>query len=244
MSLAKHRPRNVGEIVDATFTFYRANFVTIVTVTMIVAVPPAIVKLAVPADFVRLVDFIGNLLIPIAQGAIALIVAATVERGETLDVGQAYRGTKGRKRSLIAVQIASGLLVGIGFILLIVPGLIALAWTAVCVPVVVIEQVGYSKAIDRSRALAAGRWMPVLGTLLLTWGLVLLLMIGTGFVIGTLNSGGPVVDLAVDLLAAFVLPIPAIAMALLYYDLRVRTESADLDAMISALPVSTPAPAP
>jgi hypothetical protein len=143
---------------------------------------------------------------------------------------------------LIAVQIASGLMVFIGLVLLLVPGLIALAWTAVCVPVVMLERLGYSQAIDRSRALGRGQWRHVLGTLLLSWGLALLIMMGAGFIVGLLGAGTRIGDVLVELLFAVVLPIPTIAMTFLYYDLRVRTESADLDAMISALP--TPASAP
>jgi hypothetical protein len=240
MSLASHRARSVGEIVDATFTFYRANFATVVTIGMLFVAPQAIADIAAPVALERIINLIANLLVPIGQGAIAGIVAAAVERGETLDVGHALRSTTGRTGSLIAVQLASGLMVFIGLILLVVPALIALAWTAVGVPVVMVEQLGYSKAIDRSRALARGRWGHVLGTLLLSWGLALLLMLGAGVVIGALGAGDRIAGLIGDLLFAVVFPVPAIAMTFLYYDLRVRTESADLEAMISALPTATP----
>lgn len=241
MSLATHRPRTIGEIVDATFLLYRAHFATIITVAMLVVAPPAIIKVVVPAEFERILDLIGNLLIPIGQGAITSIVAAAVERGETLSSGDALRSTGGRTGSLIAVQIAAGLMVVIGLILLVVPGLIAFAWTAVCIPVVMLERLGYSKAIDRSRALSRGQRGHVLGTLLLSWGLALLIMLGAGLIVGALGTAGERIGNAlVELSFALVIPIPTIAMTLLYYDLRVRTESADLDAMISALPTSIP----
>jgi hypothetical protein len=241
MSLASYRPRSIGEIVDATFILYREHFPTIITVAMLVVAPPAIVKVVVPVEFERILEIIGNLLIPIGQGAIASIVAAAIERGETLSGGDALRSTRGRTGSLIAAQIASGLMVFIGLILLVVPALIALVWTAVCVPVVMVEQLGYSKAIDRSRALARGKWRHVFGTLLLSWGLAVLLMLGAGVIMGVLGTGDRVAGFLSDILFAVVFPVPAIAMTFLYYDLRVRTESADLDAMISALPTSMPA---
>jgi hypothetical protein len=243
MSLASHRPRSVGGIVDATFNAYRANFATFVTVALLVIAPPAIAKLLVPAALERIIDLVGNLLIPIGNGAIAIIIAAAVERDEALDAGEALRLSSGRSGSLIAVQVASGLMVLIGLVLLVAPALIALVWTAVAVPVVMVEEVGYSEAITRSRALARGRWKHVLGALVLSWGIALLLLVGAGVVMGALGADGPVAGLMIDLLFAVVLPVPAIAMTLLYYDLRVRAESADLDAMISALPASTPASA-
>lgn len=237
MSLASHRARTVGELVDATFTLYRAKFSTVVTIAMLIVAPPAIIKALIPVEWRPVVELVGNLLSPIALGAIAALVSAFVERDESLDVGDALRSTSGLRGSLVAVQIASGLLVLIGLILLVVPGLIVLAWTAVAVPVVVIERLGYSKAIERSRALARGRWGHVVGTMLLSWGLAFLLLVGGGVIAGIIGSIG---EMLVELLFAVALPVPAIAMSLLYYDLRVRTESADLDAMISALP-PTPA---
>ncbi|HET7187779.1 MAG TPA: hypothetical protein VFI52_06480 [Gemmatimonadaceae bacterium] len=237
MSLASYRARTVGEIVDATFNLYRAKFATVVTVAMLVVAPPAIIKAAAPVEWQWIIELAGNLLSPVALGAIAAIVAAFVERDESLDVGDALRSTSGLIGSLIAVQVASGLMVLVGLVLLVVPGLIALAWTAVAVPVVMIERLGYSRAIDRSRTLARGRWGHVVGTMLLSWGLALLFMIGGGVIAGIVGRTG---EILVELLFAVALPVPAIAMSLLYYDLRVRTESADLDAMISALP-PTPA---
>jgi hypothetical protein len=243
MSLATHRTRGVGELLDATFTFYRSNFPALVTVTTVLVAPPAIIKAVVPTEYGVFVDAAGNIFLPVAQGAIAALVAAAIERSEVLSVGDALRSGAGRSGSLIAAQIASGLMFVIGLLLLVVPGFIALAWTAVCVPVVMIEQLGYSKAIDRSRALARGRKGHVLGTVLLAWLLVYLVMIGGGALMGVvIGSEGSVADLMVSLLLAVLLPIPAVAMTFLYYDLRVRAEGADLDAMISALPAPAPAP--
>jgi hypothetical protein len=240
MSLATYRPRTVAEIVDATFGFYRANLATLVTVAVVVLGPIAILKGVAPAAWGRILDVAGNLLVPVAEGAITLVVAAAVERSERLDVGAALRGLSDRVGSLIAVQIASGLMMLIGLILLVVPGVIAIIWTAVAIPVVIVEQVGYSRAIDRSRALVRHRWMPVLGTLLLAWGLAFVIMIGGGAVGGLLGLNDRVADLVFDLLFAAVIPIPAIALTLLYFDLRVRAEGADLEALASELHAVAP----
>jgi hypothetical protein len=240
MSLASHRPRTIGGIVDVTFAFYRANFANLLTVALLVITPVAIIKMVAPVELQRVLEAVGNLLIPLGQGAIVAVVAGVVERDQSPDVGDAFRSTSGRAGSLIAVQIASGLMVLIGLILLVVPGLFALVWTAVCVPVVMIERVGYSAAIERSRALARGRWGHVFGTLLLSWGLAFLLIVGAGFVMGALGASGRVADFLGELLFAAVLPIPTIATAFLYYDLRVRNESADLSAMLADLPGTVP----
>lgn len=238
MSLADHRPRSVAELVDASFNLYRANAAAIITAAMLVVAPPAILKALAPAALERLIDLIGNLLVPLAQGAITVCVASIVERDGRPDAGHALREASARAGSLIGVQILSGVMVVIGMVLLLVPGVIAAIWTAVCLPAVVIERVGVSRAIERSRALVRDRWMHVLGTLLLAWGIALVFIVGAGMVLGLLGPGDRISTLLVDLLFGLVYPIPAIAVTLLYYDLRVRTESADIDAMLSALPVA------
>ncbi len=242
MSLAQFRPRSAPEIVDAAFQFYRNNVGVVVTIAALLLAPPAILKLVTPSEFGRLIAVATNLLSAIGEGAVTAMVAASIERGEQLDVGGALSMTAERSGSLIGVQIATGLMILVGLVLLIVPGFIAAIWTAVAVPVVMIEQVGYAKAISRSRELVRGHWKHVLGTLLLSWGLALLLMFGAGFLVGLMNPSKATSGLFVDLAWGLLLPIPAIAMAFLYHDLRVRVEGADLDAMVSELAAASPVP--
>jgi hypothetical protein len=68
-----------------------------------------------------------------------------------------------------------------------------------------------------------------------------LVLLGASVVLGMFVTNGLIGDLAIDIIIGFVLPVPAITTTLLYYDLRVRTESADLDAMLATLPPSAPA---
>jgi hypothetical protein len=237
MSLAHQRPRTVSEILDASVGFYRANFLTVVTIAMAAAIPPAVVKFFLQNELGLIIDRIGNFFIIIAQGAITAAVAASLERGEELNATDAFRATSGRRGSLIGVQILSGLMVGFGLILLVIPGLVAIAWTAVCLPVVVLERLDAGKAVGRSRDLSRGNSKLVLGTVFLTGGLALLLIIGVGAGMGLLVSDDAIIDLLSDTLFALFFPLPAIAMAFLYFDLRVRTEGADMEAMLSRLPV-------
>jgi len=240
MSLAEHRSRSVVEIVDATFNFYRGNAAALVTLLILVLGPAAILKVLAPVELQFALEAATNLLIPLGQGAVAAMVAAAIERNERLGVGAALRAAGDRTGSLIGVQITSGIMMVIGFILLVVPGVIAVIWTAVGIPVVMIEGLGYSKALERSRALVRGQWKPVLGTLLLSWGLAILLMLGGSVVLGFFGLAEGAVGLVTDLFLAAVLPVPAIAVTLLYYDLRVRREGADLDVMLAALPAERP----
>ena len=86
----------------------------------------------------------------------------------------------------------------------------------------------------------------VLGTMVLVWLIVLLLLFGSALMLGIV---GGVIGLPARLSALLgglvftpLFPLIGIAVTLLYYDLRVRSEGADVSAMIDALP-ATPAEA-
>ncbi|HEX7978151.1 MAG TPA: hypothetical protein VF461_06080 [Gemmatimonadaceae bacterium] len=242
--LAQTRPRSITEIVDASFRFYRARFGDLIVVSALLLVPPALLTAIAPAAFQRVIQFAGNWMYLISQGAIAILVAAALERNQSLSAGEVFRELNGRWGKVIGASIMSGLMILIGTILLIIPGIIAASWTAVALPVAAIEGLASSDAITRSRALARGRMGHVLGTMFLIWLIVIVLVIGVAFSLGLVVAMTGVPERLTDMIGELVMvplfPLIAITVTLLYYDLRVRSEGADVAAMIDALP-ATPA---
>jgi len=72
-----------------------------------------------------------------------------------------------------AVSILAALGIGIGLVLLIVPGLVLLTLWSVVAPVAVIERPGVFSAFGRSRELVRGYGWPVFGTIVLVFLLVI-----------------------------------------------------------------------
>src|SRR5438309_2247860 len=107
MSLANYRTRSATEIVDATFNLLRSNGAAIITVSLLVLGPIAIVKALAPAEWQSIISIVRSLLLPLVEGAIAAIVAAAVEKDQNIDVGTALRSISDRTGSLIAVRIAA-----------------------------------------------------------------------------------------------------------------------------------------
>lgn len=243
--LAHYRPSGAGEILDVSARFYRAHGGVILGITTAVILPPAIVGAFVPTAITPVITLIGNLLLPVAQGAIALVVAAALEEGTNLSAREAFRRLGKHAGEVVGVSILSGLLIVIGLILLVIPGVLAIAWTAVSGPIVAIEHIAGSAALKRSRALARGRTGHVLGTVALSWVIAIALLFGASFAMGllagTAGLGSRTSDLIGELLFIPVFPLFAIPVTFLYYDLRVRNEGADIDAMVADLP---PAPVP
>ena len=237
--LATFRPRSATEILDATVQLYRQHAATLLAITTIVVLPPAVLVALAPSELGQLLDRASNLLLPISQGAIAVVIAGALH-DETVRTGEAFERLRGRIGSLIGVQFAAGLLIGLGLLLLIVPGLIAAAWTAVAQPVVAIEQATGGEALGRSRALARGHFGHIIVTMVLAFVIVLIAYMSGALAIGILAELLGLGDRAGQFLAQLLFipfyPVLAVATTLLYYDLRVRNEGADLEAMAAGLP--------
>jgi hypothetical protein len=64
-----------------------------------------------------------------------------------------------------AVSILVGLAVGVGFVLLIIPGIIFATWFSMSMFVLVNENIGIIESMKRSKALVKGKFWPVAGKL-------------------------------------------------------------------------------
>ena len=247
--LAQTRPRSVTEIIDASFRFYRARFGDLMVVSALLLVPPVLISLLAPRRLGLPMLAVGALMYLAGQGAIAILVAASVEQDQSLSASAALRQLGRRWGSVALVAIVSALLTTLGLLALVIPGFIALAWTATAVPSAAIEELSLWDALERSRTLARGRIGHVLGTLSLVWLILAVLFFGLVFAITTaimINSTRPVLfalALLIRLMQVPVFPLIGVVSTLLYYDLRVRSEGADVAAMIEALPLPPAEPA-
>lgn len=141
-------------------------------------------------------------------------------RDGTLDasVGDLFRSVAPVAVPLLVASLVVGILVGIGLILLIVPGLFLLTIWSVTAPVVVLEGKGPIEAMERSRELVRGNGWGVLGLVVL----VFVLLFGVAFVAGLIGAvGGDFVRVLLTFLVTVAIaPLAALAISVLYFDLR------------------------
>ncbi len=128
---------------------------------------------------------------------------------------------------LIGAGLLAGVCIGIGFILLIVPGLyLATVW-AVIAPVIVIEGSGVTASFGRSRRLVRGNGWPVLGAILVAGVIVLVGSLVFG-VIANGISDGPIVRIVFSAIASTITaPISALVAAVIYFRLTVIEQPGD-----------------
>ncbi|HEX3596520.1 MAG TPA: hypothetical protein VHU80_15525 [Polyangiaceae bacterium] len=173
---------------------------------------------------------------PLCAGALIVNISSSY-LGETLGAGQSYARAFRKLWRLLMAQAWTTLLVLLGALLCVIPGLILALQLAVVPQVVLLEDVKAWAAIGRSRALMAD----YLGKAFLLWFVVSLL----GFVIGTAISTAIEVipwplPLVGDFLSFFFLqivmmPLSIATTVLFYYDLRIRKEAFDLQHLASSM---------
>lgn len=242
-TLAHTHPRSATEILDTSFRFYRAHFANLLVLSALLLVPPVLITAISPESIQKVIQAAGNVMFLVCQGAIAVLVAAALEEDRSLSAGEVMRELGSRAGSVIAVSFMSGILIAFGFLLLVVPGILIAVWTAVATPVAAIEGLRNSDALKRSRDLTRGQFWHVLGTSLLAWVIVMVFVFGAAIVLGLVLSMFGLPDRVTEMLGSILMvplfPLIGVTTSLLYYDLRVRSEGADVQAMVEALPETT-----
>jgi hypothetical protein len=118
---------------------------------------------------------------------------------------------------LIGFGILAGIGIAIGFVLLVIPGLILLTFWSVGAPAIVVEGVGPIEAFGRSWQLVRGQAWSVFGVLLLVFLIVVIAEAILGAIGAAIGVAGFIV--AAIIAAAITAPIYALAVSVLYFDL-------------------------
>lgn len=124
---------------------------------------------------------------------------------------------------LIPAVFIVGILVVVGFLFFIVPGLIFVIMFSMVYPSIIIEQNGILQSLARSKKLAGKRWLKIF-TLLIIYFIIVIVagLVGSGIAL-LFSSVHPIINpLITYSILAFVLPILAIAMTYLYYSMVAR----------------------
>lgn len=162
-----------------------------------------------------LLSLVGGLLV---QGALITAVDDLAAHRPAAPTRQLYDRTRERLGTLLGASLLYGLGIVAGLILLIVPGLIAIARWSLIVPLIVIERRGWREAFARSNQLVTGRTGRVLV-------LVLIANVITGVVslgISTLFTFLPsffATWIGSAVAGALTVPYQAMVLTVLYYRL-------------------------
>ena len=239
--------RSLGQLLNETFHVYGRNFWLIIGIVAVVQVPVGIVGLILGSGPI---GYVGEFVLRwfasfYVYGALAFAAGQQYLTGE-IDIGKSYSRVWWRVVSLSAltVIILAAFALGGGLFFLVFPVvllLIFMVYWSVAVPAVIVQGSSSIDALRQSFRLVRGSWWRVFGISLVV-GLVALglsVLSSLPFMAGDALAGlgGPdalgtaMLALGSIVVAVVVVPIPAIAGTLLYYDLRVRKEGFDLPSL-------------
>jgi hypothetical protein len=170
--------------------------------------------------------------VPLVTGAVTIAVADRLTGGQAGWI-ESWMVLLGRIGPLLAAIVPAAGLIALGLVLWVIPGLVIAFCFSLVAQVAVIEGLTGAPALRRSVDLVGADWLRVallLGVFLaLTWAARLLadLIVPSGHLFMT--------ELVGDLLLLAALPLPLVASALIYLDIRKRRDGFSDDDLRAAL---------
>lgn len=159
----------------------------------------------------------------------AMIVFATFQalRSRGINPGESIARGLQRFWPVFWASVLVGIITGLGFLLLLIPGLIALCVWYVTIPACVVERLGATESMSRSSDLTAGYRWPIFGAAL---------VVGIAEIAGTAAIGAL---LRPETLVAYVVvyfvwialvrAYESVLATIIYHDLRVTKEGVDIE---------------
>lgn len=243
------RPMGLGELLDASFRLYRHLFVPMVFVSIVTQALPLALNVFVEAGgglFAHPVAYLFAVLTAVVMGQIGIaastFLVAEAYRGRSLTPRDAFVKARPFVGRLISAAMASGLVIFIGLIFLLVPGIILMCGLAIAAPALVLEnQPTGTAGMRRSWQLTEGYRGKIFVAYLVAFLFISLPGIALGAFTVVASDGGSIaigaaVFLAVQLLLQILAyPFLYVLTTLMYYDFRVRKEAYDLEELAASL---------
>jgi hypothetical protein len=231
---------DLGAIFDGAVSVYRRYFSITVVCVAVVMVPEFLVNAVLTrrpggdamvwgwATFHYLTVFLA--------GAVAALIVRDVALGARPAVGSILRRIWKKLIPLLLTLVLGTVAMATAALFGIAPGVLIYVWFAFAGQIVVLEDIGYGRALGRSRQLVKRSWWRVFVILLLASFIIELAqtacLIGAQAVAGSGSFVTVAASTAITLLTA---PILGLITALLYFDLRLRHDGSDIRAAIRAL---------
>jgi hypothetical protein len=245
--------KGVADLLGEAFQLYRAHAKPLLITCALLFVPASIIKslalaailaptvaLATSADPTAMLAggfgvymlgllgtlvtafFLYGIIVPLTNGALTISVADRILGGKA-EWREVWMLLFRRLGMLLSAVIPAALVVAIGFVFFIIPGLVLGMLFAFVSPVVLIEGIGGRAALERSTTLVRSDWLRVT-LVVLVFGL---LRAVAQMVAGVLipHSAIFLSSLFGDLITMVLLPVPVLGMVLLYFDVRRKRDN-------------------
>jgi hypothetical protein len=216
----------IGDIVGESAARFRANWRTLLSVAVLVAVPASLLSglLATSGDLGLGITFVSQIVLGgIILAASTLVVAVHVEGLDPPSVADALRGVQSHLGRVLVVSVLFQVAVVVGLALGVLPGLIAATFWLLAIPLAVTERRRLD-AFGRSVALVRGYAGTAFAVALLVVGLLFaVLPLTLALALSAFGVPGAV-QAALGTLVTFIVadPLAATLMTVTYFALQRR----------------------
>ncbi|MEX2105970.1 MAG: hypothetical protein WD810_03625 [Solirubrobacterales bacterium] len=216
------RKLSVGDTLGEAFSIYRAQAGVLLPVAFWLFLVVAIVDGLIGQDVALLpiLAVVSTVAGTLYEGMVVGLVRDVQDGRRDSSMGELVRAALPVLLPLIGAGLLSGLAIGVGFVLLVVPGLYLMTIWAVIAPAIVVERTGVLAAFSRSRELVRGNGWPVCGAVVVA----LLISVSGALVLGSIAEGiadGPLIRIVFSAIGSTVTaPVLALVVAVVYYRLQ------------------------
>lgn len=235
------RPRTGNEIIDVAFDLVRSNFALLVGAMALAQLPGALFSIAFPSSPTD--PFAGWREHPIIYTAAVLVgvwwwmvttfafirIVADIVHGRPTSLAGRLRDSIPLGLQGTVLAIVSYVVFVLWALLLLVPAIFALARYFASGTAMALEGLGPFAAIRRSKQLAKGSIMRVIGIAILPLLVYLIVVMVLQQTLLAMGRSMLVLQLASALVSCIVAPFAMTPGVLLYFDQRVRREGLDIE---------------
>lgn len=232
----------VGSVLSRAMSTLFKKPALFIGLTLVALVPAviivAIIMLAMAGSGSPAMIIVGALLGLIISWILTLVLQGAISygvfrvlRNEDIGFGNALGRGFASIGTLLPLSVIVGICIGIGYILLVIPGIIISCILAVVVPVCVVERRGVSECMSRSAELTKGNRLKIFGLFLIV-GVVIWVI--NNLIVPAIGAAVPS-SIVIIIISIILVTIPQayqnVMTAIIYYDLRAVKEGVSVDAL-------------
>ncbi|MGA8745634.1 MAG: YciC family protein [Solirubrobacterales bacterium] len=216
------RTLDVGATLSEVFSTYGSQAGVLLPVAFWLFLVVAIVNglIATNLALIPIALAVSVIAATLYQGMVVGLVRDVQDGRRDSSAGELIRSAAPVVGPLIGAGLLSGLGVGVGFVLFVIPGLILLTIWAVIAPVIVIERSGVFAAFGRSRELVRGNGWRVFAAIFVVFMITAIAGLVLSAIATSIASGALVRIVFSAIASTLTAPIGALLAAVLYFRLH------------------------
>ena len=238
----------IGKVLGTSLAILGRNFVSFAIIAIVVQVPILLAQLYLDPNFNpgATVPVVPDMASSFTYLGIVMLISAVVNgltvaaliygsfqdlRGQKVGLGECFARAIAVLPIVFIASLAFALLVGLGTVLLIIPGIIFYVVFWLYVAAIVVEKKGISAAFARSRELSQGKRWHIFAILLTLFVIIFGVDFALGAILGATIGADAAVPIAVGiyLINSVLGAYSAVTIAVAYYYLRADKEGVDIE---------------